>query len=83
MLVPEGMVAKMISPGSYAVFRAVGEYPENLLKTWENVWQQAGLERVCTSDYEVYGDKFTSESPKEVEVFIAVKGTMDSYMMGS
>ncbi|MGB7128559.1 MAG: GyrI-like domain-containing protein [Candidatus Rhabdochlamydia sp.] len=71
--VPEGMVAKIIPSGSYAVFRAVGEYPKNLLKTWENIWQQADLGRICTSDYEIYGDKFISGSPKEVEVFISVK----------
>lgn len=64
------MAAKIIPSGSYTAFHAVGESPKNLLKTWENIWQQADLGRICTNDYEIYGDKFTSESPKKVEVFI-------------
>lgn len=70
--VPEGMVAKIIPAGSYAVFRAVGEYPSSLIKAWGNIWQ-TDLKRTYTGDYEWYGDKFISGSPKEVEVFIAVE----------
>lgn len=70
--VPEGMVAKMIPSGSYAVFCAVGEYPASLIETWGNIWQ-TGLKRTYTGDYEFYGDKFVSGSPQEVEVFIAIE----------
>ncbi|KAF3361773.1 hypothetical protein PHSC3_001663 [Chlamydiales bacterium STE3] len=71
--VPEGMVAKIIPAGFYAVFRAIGEHPKNLIKTWGHIWQQADLKRTYTGDYEVYGDKFVSRSPQEVEVFVAVQ----------
>lgn len=70
--IPEGMVAKTIPGGSYAIFRAIGEYPRSLTETWRNIWQQPGLERTCTGDYELYGDKF-SHSPQEVEVYIAIE----------
>lgn len=71
-VIPEGMVAKTIPTGSYAIFRAVGEHPKSLIETWGNIWQQHDLERTYTGDYEVYGDKF-SRSPQEVEVYIAIE----------
>jgi predicted transcriptional regulator YdeE len=70
--IPEGMVAKIVPAGSYAVFSAVGEYPASLIETWGNIWQ-TGLKRTYTGDYEFYGEKFVSGSPKEVEVFIAIE----------
>jgi predicted transcriptional regulator YdeE len=70
--VPEGMVAKITPAASYAVFRAVGEYPKSLIETWGAIWQ-SGLERTYTGDFELYGDKFFSGSPQEVEVYIAVE----------
>lgn len=69
--IPEGMVAKTIPSSSYAVFRAVGDHPKALIETWERIWKQSDLQRTYTGDFELYGDKFLSEAPKEVEVFIA------------
>ena len=68
----QDMVAKIIPSGSYAIFRAIGEHPKSLIETWGNIWQQSGLERTYTGDYEVYGDKFSGSS-QEVEVYIAIK----------
>lgn len=70
--IPEGMVAKTIPASYYAVFRAIGEHPKALIETWGNIWQQPNLERTYTSDFELYGNKFVSGSPKEVEVYIGV-----------
>jgi predicted transcriptional regulator YdeE len=72
-VIPEGMVAKTLPAGAYAVFRAVGEHPQAVVETWGNIWQQTDLKRTYTGDYEVYGDKFVSGSPKEVEVVIAIE----------
>ena len=69
--IPEGMVAKTIPAGSYAVFNAIGEYPTRLMETWGIIWQTE-LKRTYTGDYEFYGEKFTG-SPKEVEVYIAIE----------
>lgn len=93
--IPEGMVAKTIPESSYAVFRAVGEHPQALIETWGNIWKQPSLERTYTSDYELYGNKFVSGSPKEVEVYIGVdskenallqsviQGRFDTFCSGS
>lgn len=70
--IPEGMVAKIIPAGSYAVFRAIGEYPASLIETWGNIWQTK-LNRTYTGDYEFYGVKFNSGSPQEVDVYIAIE----------
>lgn len=70
--IPEGMVAKIVPAGSYAVFRAIGEYPASLIETWGNIWQTK-LNRTYTGDYEFYGEKFSSGSPQEVEVYIAIE----------
>lgn len=68
---PEGMVTKTIPGGSFAVFQAVGEHPSALLETWKTIWQDHGLCRSYSGDYEVYGDKFMS-SPQKVDVYIAL-----------
>lgn len=70
--IPEGMVAKIIPAGSYAVFRAIGEYPASLIETWGNIWQTK-LNRTYTGDYEFYKDRFSSGSPQEVDVYIAIE----------
>jgi predicted transcriptional regulator YdeE len=70
--VPEGMMVKMIPGGTYIAYQAIGEHPKALLETWGNIWQ-TDLPRTYTGDYEVYGQKFTSASPQEVEVFIAIE----------
>jgi len=71
--VPEGLVAKQIPGGTYAAYRAIGEHPQALIKTWGQIWR-TDLPRTYRGDYEVYGEKFTSGSPQEVEVFIAIEG---------
>lgn len=71
--IPEGMVAKTIPAGAYAIFHSTGEHPKALIETWEQIWQQQNLDRTYTGDYEVYEDKFISGSPKEVDVYIAIE----------
>ena len=70
--IPEGLVAKNVPGGSFAAFKAVGEYPASLIETWGNIWQ-TDLKRTYTGDYEFYGEKFFSGSLQELEVFIALE----------
>lgn len=70
--IPKGMVAKTIPASSYAVFKVSGEFPASLIEMWGNIWNQADLDRTYTGDFELYGEKFISEIPKELEIFIAV-----------
>lgn len=69
--VPEGFVVKEIPECSYAKYQAKGEHPTALVETWGSIWQ-TDLPRAYTFDFEVYGDKFTSGDPKEVDVYIAL-----------
>ena len=71
--VPEGMAAKCIPGGSYALYRAIGEHPKTLIETWKNIWS-GNVERIrtYTGDYEIYGEKFSSGSPQEIEVCVAI-----------
>ena len=71
--IPNGMVAKTIPGGSYAIFPAIGEHPKTLIESWGCIWKHPNLDRTYTGDYEVYGDKFISGTPKEVDVCIAIK----------
>ncbi len=78
--IPQGMVAKTIPTSSYAVFRAVGEHPKALIETWGNIWKQSSLERTYIGDFELYGNKFVSGSPKEVEVYIGIDSKEDALL---
>lgn len=71
--IPEGMVAKTIPESSYAVFQAVGEYPNSLIRTWQDVWQRTDLQRTYGGDFEWYGTKFLSGSDTTVEVSIGIE----------
>lgn len=71
--IPLGMVFKAIPAGSYAVFHATGEHPKALTDTWEYILEKADLKRTYNVDYEVYGKKFFSADPQEVEVYIALE----------
>ena len=75
--IPEAMVAKIIPSSSYAVFRAVGEHPQALIETWGTIWQQADLQRTYINDFELYGNKFVSGSPQEVEVYVGINSNAD------
>lgn len=93
--IPEGMVAKTIPSSSYAVFRALGEHPKALIETWGRIWNQTDLKRTYIGDFELYGSKFASGSPQEVEVYIGVdhkenallpsviQGRLDAFQSGS
>lgn len=70
--VPKGMVAKVLPASSYAIFNAKGEYPKSLIETWGKIWQTS-LQRTYSGDFEFYGEKFTSGSPQEVDVYIAIE----------
>ena len=70
--IPEGMVVKTIPKGSYAAYEAAGEFPKKVIETWGAIWQ-SDLKRTYTGDYELYGKKFTSQSPQAVDVLIAIE----------
>lgn len=71
---PEGQVSKEIPDAKYQEFLSVGEHPQALIQTWQDIWSNQKLQRTYTGDFEVYDNKFFSDTlPKEVRVYIAVE----------
>lgn len=70
--VPEGLVGKVIPESNYAVFTTQGEFPQGLIAVWQNIWK-SGLQRLYTSDFEVYRSDFDPQQNPEVKVYIAIE----------
>ncbi|MBI2742852.1 MAG: AraC family transcriptional regulator [Chlamydiales bacterium] len=70
--IPEGMVAKTIPRARYAIVKAMGPFPEALIKTWKKIWTSA-LKRTYTGDFEVYPAGFHPQNNPEVKLHIAIK----------
>jgi predicted transcriptional regulator YdeE len=70
--VPGGLVGKIIPESKYAVFTTQGEFPQGLIKVWQNIWQ-SGFTRLYTSDFEVYRSDFDPQRNPEVKVYIAIE----------
>ena len=69
--VPEGMETRTIPAQTYAVFRAHGQMPDEVLAVWSQVWL-SDLPRTYTFDFEVYDKRFTNPDQKEVDICVAV-----------
>ena len=71
--VPEGMVAKIIGGGEYKQYTAKGNLKQGVVyETWTKIWNEP-LERVYTTDFEVYGPKAQNPENAEVDIFVAIK----------
>ena len=70
--VPEGLVGKIITASKYAVYTTQGGFPQGLITVWQEIWK-SDLQRLYTSDYEVYRSDFDPQSNPEVKVYIAIE----------
>jgi len=71
--VPEGMTGKTIEGINYEKFTAKGNLAEGIvIKKWIKIWN-SDLERIFTSDFEIYGEKAQNPENAEVDIFIAIK----------
>jgi predicted transcriptional regulator YdeE len=71
--IPEGMVAKRIPVGRYAVFVSEsGPVGEVVMKTWQGIWS-AGIERTYGADYEVYDERARDPGNARVEVHVGIQ----------
>lgn len=68
--VPLGMVAKIIPTADYTILKAMGKFPDCLIKTWKAIWQ-SDLKRTYRYDFEVY--KTLDPNLTEIDVYIGVK----------
>jgi len=69
--VPEGMEVRHIPEQTYAVFKAKGRMPDEIVGVWANIWT-SDLPRTYTYDFELYDKRFTRPVAKEADVYIAV-----------
>ena len=73
--IPEGLIAKTIPKGEYAHFVSKGKMPDELLGTWNEIWQ-TDLPRAYKTDFEIYHLHTRDKEFKdyaEIDVFIGIK----------
>lgn len=71
--IPEGMTGKIIEGINYEKFTAKGNLAEGIvIKEWIKIWN-SDLDRIFTSDFEIYGEKAQNPENAEVDIFIAIK----------
>lgn len=72
---PEGLTSVEINTEQYQKFVAKGKMPEAEVNTWMAIWNDAVLnqQRVYSTDFAVYGQKFDDTENAEVDIFIAVE----------
>ena len=76
--VPEGMVAKKVPAGRYAVFTSEkGPVQKVVVEMWQRVWATPkialGGDRAYTADYEVYDQRAQNPADSVVDLYIAVR----------
>ncbi|MFN0065883.1 MAG: GyrI-like domain-containing protein [Chlamydiales bacterium] len=69
--VPKGMAGHFVPAASYAHFPVLGAFPDNLIATWQKIWQ-SDLKRTYQTDIEQYGPQFRSRLPL-VDIFVGIK----------
>ncbi|MDB5013217.1 MAG: DNA-binding transcriptional regulator [Daejeonella sp.] len=71
--IPEGMTGKRIDGGTYVKFSAKGNLNEGIVyNEWISIWN-SDINRVYTTDFEIYGEKSTNPKDAEVDIFVAVE----------
>lgn len=74
---PEGMVAKTIPAGTYAVFTTrKGAIFEVVVEAWQHIWQwfsESEMKRTFTGDYELYDENSIDPHQAEVKIYIAIE----------
>lgn len=71
--IPEGMVGQAFDGGTFAKFISKGDATKGVVyQSWLSIWD-TDLDRLYTSDFEVYGDKANDFSNAEIDIFVAIK----------
>ena len=71
--VPDGMVTKHFSGGTYQSLVAKGSLAQGAVyQAWTDIWSSS-LNRAYTADFEVYGKKALNPEDAEVDIYVAVK----------
>lgn len=71
--IPEGMLGQAFDGGTFAKFISKGDATKGVVyQSWLSIWD-TDLDRLYTSDFEVYGDKAKDFSNAEIDIFVAIK----------
>ena len=71
--IPNGMIGKTIEESTYTKFIAKGNLLHGIVfDMWMEIWN-SDLDRIFTTDFEVYGEKTQNPENAEVDIFISVK----------
>ncbi len=76
--VPEGMVAKKVPAGRYAVFTSEKGPPAKVvIETWKRIWSAPksalGGNRAYKADFEVYDDRAADPQNMQVDVYVGIE----------
>ena len=76
--VPEGMVAKKVPAGKYALFTSEkGPVAQVVVGTWQRIWAQPknapGGSRAYKADYEVYDERAMDPQNAQMDVHVGIK----------
>ncbi len=71
--VPFGFIGKKIEVANYQKFEAKGDLTKDaVVNEWMKIWN-SDIDRVYSSDFEVYGEKAQDPTNGEAEIFIVVR----------
>jgi predicted transcriptional regulator YdeE len=71
--VPEGMVARKIPAGRYAVFTSEkGPAQRVVFETWKRIWG-APLDRTYKTDFEVYDERAADPENMQMSIYVGVR----------
>jgi predicted transcriptional regulator YdeE len=71
--IPEGMVARKIPAGRYAVFTSDrGPAARVVYETWKRIWA-APLDRAYRTDFELYDDRAADPQNTQIDVYVGVR----------
>jgi predicted transcriptional regulator YdeE len=65
------MEVRQIPAQTYAIFRAKGKMPDEIVGVWANIWA-SNLPRTYTYDFELYDQRFARPQNKEADIYVAV-----------
>jgi predicted transcriptional regulator YdeE len=76
--VPEGMIAKRVPAGKYAVVTSDrGPVVETIVGAWRKIWSATpsdlGGERAFQTDFELYDQRSSDPQNSQVDIYVGVK----------
>lgn len=75
--VPEGFVTHRMKPAKYMVFTIPGNQNQDILNGWKYIYgtwmPNTGYEREFSDDFDLFDDRFQSDTNPESEIYIPIK----------